>query len=40
MTALRLYLVLAWTLLVTFTAYVIGREGLAGLVRRVLRRPA
>jgi hypothetical protein len=31
MTALRLYLVLAWTLLVTFTAYVIGREGLAGL---------
>lgn len=28
MTALRLYLVLAWTALVAFTAFVIGREGM------------
>lgn len=28
MTALRLYLIIAWTALVAFTAFVIGREGL------------
>ena len=28
MTALRLYLILAWTALITFTAFVIGRDGL------------
>ena len=28
MTALRLYLILAWTALVAFTAFVIGRDGM------------
>ena len=28
MTALRLYLIIAWTALVAFTAFVVGREGL------------
>lgn len=28
MTALRLYLILAWTALIAFTAFVIGRDGL------------
>ena len=28
MTALRLYLILAWTALVTFTAFVVGRDGM------------
>lgn len=28
MTALRLYLILAWTALVAFTAFVVGRDGL------------
>lgn len=28
MTALRLYLIVAWTALITFTAFVIGRDGL------------
>ena len=28
MTALRLYLIVCWTLLLAFTAFVVGREGL------------